>query len=72
MDLYLPLFDKVANDHKDKSSKYQFHNRIIIRFFPNEKIDIGNERRLTHQFYCKRYLCYSEEKSGQKSFEFRS
>jgi len=69
-DLYLPLFKRVVNEHRNKNSRYQHSNRIIIRFFPRDKTNIGDEKRLTNQFYYQRNLCYTEQKSGQMLLKF--
>ncbi len=64
-ELYLPLFTRVVNSPGNKNSKYQYRNRIIVRFFPRDKNDLGDERRMVNQFYYQRNLYYAEQKSGQ-------
>jgi len=69
-DLYFPLFERVVNKRGNKNSRYQYRNRIIVRFFPKDKTDLGDERRMINQFYYQRNLYYAEQKSGQMSFGF--
>jgi len=69
-DLYSPLFSRVVNEPRNKNSKYQHYNRIITRFFPRDKTNLGDDRRMINQFYCQRGLYYSEQKSGQMRLEF--
>ena len=69
-DLYLPLFRRVVNESGNINSRYQHHNRIIIRFFPKDKTIFGDERRLINQFYYQRNLYYIEQKTGQMLFGF--
>jgi len=64
-DVYLPLFKRLIDKPNNKNSSYKYYNRIMIRFFPKEKIDIGDPKRYMNQFYTNRNLKYVEEKSGQ-------
>jgi len=69
IDLYLPLFKRMIENPNNKNSKYEYHNRIIIRFFPKDKTSIDDIRRLNNQFYTKRPLYYIEQKSGQQRLD---
>ena len=69
-DLYLPLFRRIINSPNNNRSRYQYFNRIMIRFFPKDQTKIGDFRREINQFYTKRPLYYHEEKSAQLRLEF--
>jgi len=64
-DLYLPIFKRIVNEPRNRNSRYQHSNRIIIRFFPRDRTNLGDDRRMINQFYSKRNLYYTEQKSGQ-------
>lgn len=64
-DIYFPLLIRLIEKPNNKNSHYKYYNRIMIRFFPKEKTDIGDPKRYVNQFYTKRNLKYFEEKSGQ-------
>jgi len=64
-DVYLPLLSRLIDNPKNKNSSYKYYNRIMVRFFPKKKTDIGDPRRYMNQFYTNRNLKYVEEKSGQ-------
>lgn len=67
---YYPLFKRVVNNSGNKNSRYQYRNRIIIRFFPKDKTVLGDDKRMLNQFYCQRNLSYAEQKSGQMLLGF--
>lgn len=69
-DLYCPLFSRVVNEPRNKNSRYQHSNRIIVRFFPKDKTNLGDDKRMTNQFYSQRSLYYIEQKSGQMLLGF--
>jgi len=69
-DIYLPLLTSILNEPCNKDSSYKYYNRIIIRFFPKEKTDIGSPESYKNQFYTERNLKYVEEKSGQMRLGF--
>lgn len=69
-DLYVALFKRIIDDPWNKNSRFEYYNRIMIRFFPREKTALGDMRRLTNQFYPKRPLYYVEQKSSQQCFKF--
>ncbi len=60
-DCYLPLLIELIDNTKNSS----YNKRIMVRFFPKEKTDIGDPKRYRNQFYTNRNLKYVEEKSGQ-------
>ncbi|MBN1996644.1 hypothetical protein JW935_03760 [candidate division KSB1 bacterium] len=70
VDLYLPLFKRILENPKNTRSRFQYANRIMIRFFPKEKSAFGDMNRLKNQFYSNRPLYYHEEKSGQLKLAF--
>jgi len=67
MDIISPLVKRMINEPKNTNSRYQHANRIMIRFFPKEKLVPDDIKRLLNQFYTYRRLRYEEEKSGQQS-----
>lgn len=64
-DLYLPLLQRIVNKSENRNSLYRYYNRIVIRFFPKEKTELGDPKRHANQFYSQRSLSYCEQKSGQ-------
>jgi len=68
--LYIHLFKRIIENPKNRSSRFEYHNRIMIRFFPRERTTLNDERRLLNQFYSKRPLYYLEQKSGQERLDF--
>lgn len=70
LDLILPLVQRMIKEPQNKNSKYAHSNRIMIRFFPKEKSDLGDPNRFMNQFYTFRKLKYEEDKNGQESFGF--
>ncbi len=66
MDLILPLVKRMITKPQNINSKYQYVNRIMIRFFPKEKSAPDDIKRLQDQFYTYRSLYYEEKKSGQQ------
>lgn len=67
LELISPLIQRIINNPLNPNSRFDYANRIIIRFFPIEKSNPGDIVRHTNQFYSKRKLKYIEEKSGQIS-----
>lgn len=67
-DLYLPLLNRIVNEGNNRNSSYRHYKRVAISFFPREKTEIGDIRRLINQFYTKRDFQYILQKSGQGSF----
>jgi len=65
MQIFLPLFKRMVGEPYNKNSSYKHSNRIIIRFFPKEKLAPDDIRRLMNQFYCERRIYFLEEKSVQ-------
>jgi len=65
MQIFLPLFKRMIDEPYNKNSSYKHSNRIMIRFFPKEKLAPDDIRRLMNQFYCKRRIFFLEKKSGQ-------
>lgn len=64
-EIYLPLLERLIHNPDNKNSSYKYYNRILIRFFPKEKIDLSDPKECINQFYTKRNLKYIEDKSGQ-------
>ena len=69
-DLYINLFNRIIESPNNKNSRFEYNNRIMIRFFPRERTTLNDERRLLNQFYSKRPLYYLEQKSGQERLVF--
>lgn len=69
-DFYMPLFSRLMEKPNNKNSRYEYYRRIMIRFFPRERSNLGDEMRLRNQFYTTRSLYYQEQKSGQQRFMF--
>jgi len=69
-DMYFPLLKRIVYEHRNKNSSYKYYNRILISFFPKEKTQLGDDKRLNNQFYTGRILNYVEQKSGQLKFAF--
>ncbi len=70
-DLYFPLFYRMVHKSRNKNSSYKHHNRMITRFFPKEKTNIGDYERLKNQFFTRRTLNYQIQKSGQLQMLFK-
>lgn len=64
-DLYCNMFKRIIEKPKNKNSRFEYYNRIMISFFPWEKTAPDDVKRLGNQFYTKRKLYYIERKSGQ-------
>ncbi|GAB4452663.1 MAG: hypothetical protein Fur0028_08160 [Bacteroidales bacterium] len=71
LNLILPLVKRMIVEPYNKNSSYKHANRIMIRFFPKQKSDIGDPQRYMNQFYTNRRLKYEEDNNGQGSFEFK-
>jgi len=69
-DLYVPLLSRLMESPNNKNSGYEYHKRIMFRFFPRERSNLRDEMRLRNQFYTTRSLYYQEQKSGQQRFMF--
>jgi hypothetical protein len=69
-DLYFPLLERIVNRPQNVKSSYKYHNRILISFFPKEKTELGDDKRLNNQFYTDRNLTYAEQKTGQLRINF--
>lgn len=67
---YLPLLKRLIEKPNNKNSSYKYYKRIIMRFFPKERSNLGDVRRFRNQFYSKRSLYYAEQKSGQLRLAF--
>lgn len=65
INIMLPLVQRIIREPKNKNSPYSHHNRIMIRFFPKEKTDLGDPKRYINQFYNVRPLKYEDDISGQ-------
>ena len=65
-DLYCDMFKRIIENPRNKNSRFEYYNRIMISFFPKEKTAPDDVRRLRNQFYSKRRLFYIEQKSGQE------
>lgn len=59
LDIFLPLFERMINEPRNKNSRYEHANRIMIRFFPKSKTEPDTIERLTNQFYTKRKILYA-------------
>lgn len=70
LDIIFPLVDRMINNPNNINSGYKYAKRIMIRFFPMEKTEFDDIKRLKNQFYTKRQLYYKEHKSGQTSLNF--
>lgn len=65
-DLYVEMFKRIIDKPRNKNSRFEYYNRIMISFFPKEKTEPDDIRRqLKNQFYSKRSLYYIEQKFGQ-------
>ncbi len=69
-DLYLPLFKRIIKNPQNIRSRFEYYNRILVRFFPKEKTTIDDPRRRKNQFYSQRPLYYLEQKTGQLRLDF--
>lgn len=69
-DLYLPLFKRLIEKPSNPRSCYEYYRRIMVRFFPKTKSNLGDIERLKNQFYTNRRLNYLEKKSGQQILNF--
>jgi hypothetical protein len=58
LNLFLPLFERIIKNPKNPNSRYQYKDRIIIRFFPCEKTNLGDYRRMLNQFYTNRKIFF--------------
>jgi len=67
MDILLPLVKRMIKNPQNINSKYQHANRIMIRFFPKDKLPPDDIKRIQNQFDTQRRLYYEEKKSGQLS-----
>lgn len=65
VDLYFPLFERLLNSPNNVNSRYQYHRRFGIDFFPKEKTQINDWSRYKNQFYKERSLQYALDQSGQ-------
>lgn len=68
LDILYPLVHRMINKHRNPNSPYAHKNRIIIRFFPKEKTELGDFERNLNQFYTKRKLNYNIDSSKQLNF----
>jgi hypothetical protein len=67
-DLFLPLFRRMIEQPENPNSRYKHKGRIMIRFFPKEKINsedlvggIDYMNYFSNQFYTKRKIYYIED-----------
>ena len=70
LDIIFPLVKRMIHEPNNKNSSYLHSNRIMIRFFPKERTDLGDSKRYMNQFYNVRKLKYQDDKLGQQSFSF--
>lgn len=66
MKIIYPLLKRMMEKPNNIKSSYQYANRIIIRFFPKEKTDKRDTKRLTNQFYSNRKIKYEVDISPNK------
>lgn len=66
IELYLPLLERLINNPQNKKSRYNYYNRIIVRFFPKENKNISILKKYRNQFYTQRTLKYVEDKIKEK------
>jgi hypothetical protein len=68
--LILPLCERMMKNPENPKSSYKHKNRIMIRFFPKNKCEKNDIRRLQNQFYSERKLKYKEDKYPQLNIDF--
>jgi hypothetical protein len=60
-ELFLPLFQRMINEPKNRNSSYKHKGRIMIRFFPKKNIKPDDLKRLVNLFYTERKIYYYEK-----------
>jgi len=71
LNLFLPLFERIIKNPKNPNSRYQYKDRIIIRFFPYEKTNLGDYRRMLNQFYTNRKIFFIDYDPDQPELPFK-
>jgi len=71
LNLFLPLFERIIKNPKNPNSRYQYKDRIIIRFFPCEKTNLGDYRRMLNQFYTNRKIFFVDYDPDQPELPFK-
>lgn len=70
LNLFLPLFERMINNPNNPKSRYAYKGRLMIKFFPKERTELGDVRRMVNQFYTKRTIYFKEQNSGQLKLDF--
>jgi len=64
--LFSPLFQEMIDNLQNPNSRYQHKGRIMIRFFPKEKLRPDDViTSMNNQFYTERKIYYLEQKPKQ-------
>jgi len=67
--LFLPLFQRMIDNPENPNSRYQHKGRIMIRFFPKERLSPDDLiARMNNQFYTKRKIYYLEKSQTNLNF----
>jgi len=70
INLFLPLFKRMIEKSENKNSSYKHANRIIIKFFPKNKLETNDLERYKNQFYTRRKMIYVERSCGIVNLPF--